>query len=203
MKMIKSNQVSLPFVAMLLFSERQILPNNGKYLQRMQLHVAPPVSSTFTIAVSGLLEQTNKHLMTQQRSKDYKSNHFAVIEASPNPEGLWAHDREAIASSIDGLDASVLHNILAFFGPYHFLPVAAVCSAFHRTYRNMHSPITGTSIALSSKAMAQFTAIPPTAGRMAGAAGYGKLEVMQWFQQQGCPWDSTTCSSAALNGHLD
>ena len=102
------------------------------------------------------------------------------------------------------LDAEsfVLSAVMTFIGPYHFLPVAAVCSAFHKVYRGMHGSETGTSIALSSKAMAQFTAISPTAVLMEKAAGYGKVEVMQWFLQQRCPWDSTTCASAANGGHL-
>jgi hypothetical protein len=35
------------------------------------------------------------------------------------------------------------------------------------------------------------------------AAKSGHLEVLQWARQHGCPWDSRTCSYAAIAGHLD
>jgi len=35
-----------------------------------------------------------------------------------------------------------------------------------------------------------------------GAAYGGHLRVLQWARQNGCGWNSLTCSLAALNGHL-
>jgi hypothetical protein len=34
------------------------------------------------------------------------------------------------------------------------------------------------------------------------AAAHGHLEFLQWARENGCPWDEWTCSNAALNGHL-
>jgi hypothetical protein len=45
--------------------------------------------------------------------------------------------------------------------------------------------------------------------KYAAAAIHGHLEILQWFWEQGCvwdsdtPWNSTTCTNAALNGHLE
>ena len=35
-----------------------------------------------------------------------------------------------------------------------------------------------------------------------GAASNGHLDVLKWARENGCKWDSLTCSNAALNGHL-
>ena len=35
-----------------------------------------------------------------------------------------------------------------------------------------------------------------------GAAFGGHLDVLKWARENGCEWDSDTCSDAALNGHL-
>mmetsp|Transcript_2875 Transcript_2875/g.9755 ORF Transcript_2875/g.9755 Transcript_2875/m.9755 type:complete len:296 (-) Transcript_2875:235-1122(-) len=35
------------------------------------------------------------------------------------------------------------------------------------------------------------------------AARSGKLEVLQWARENGCPWDADTCAEAALGGHLE
>ena len=35
------------------------------------------------------------------------------------------------------------------------------------------------------------------------AAQYGHLEVLKWARENGCDWNSWTCSCAALNGHLE
>jgi hypothetical protein len=29
------------------------------------------------------------------------------------------------------------------------------------------------------------------------------LEVLQWARENGCPWDDSTCTCAAQNGHLE
>ena len=36
-----------------------------------------------------------------------------------------------------------------------------------------------------------------------GAAKGGRLEVLEWLREKGCPWDSCTCSWAAWGGHLE
>ena len=35
------------------------------------------------------------------------------------------------------------------------------------------------------------------------AAKNGHLDVLKWARENGCEWDSWTCSNAAKNGHLD
>ena len=35
------------------------------------------------------------------------------------------------------------------------------------------------------------------------ATEYGNLEVIKWLKENGCPWDTRTCTFAALNGHLE
>lgn len=37
----------------------------------------------------------------------------------------------------------------------------------------------------------------------ASAAIDGHLSILQWLRHKGCPWDSTTCSAAAGRGQLD
>ena len=37
----------------------------------------------------------------------------------------------------------------------------------------------------------------------AAAAWEGRLEVLRWARQNGCPWDEDTCCKAAEGGHLD
>ena len=37
---------------------------------------------------------------------------------------------------------------------------------------------------------------------MAWAAGNGDLELLQWLQQQDCPWDYHSCEQAAEKGHV-
>ena len=35
------------------------------------------------------------------------------------------------------------------------------------------------------------------------AAENGWLDLLKWARQNGCNWDSNTCSNAAFNGHLE
>ncbi len=35
------------------------------------------------------------------------------------------------------------------------------------------------------------------------AAENGRMDVMQWMREKGCPWDGKECLAAAENGHLD
>lgn len=35
----------------------------------------------------------------------------------------------------------------------------------------------------------------------AGAAGAGRLDMLQWALSHGCPWDESTCTAAAANGN--
>ena len=35
------------------------------------------------------------------------------------------------------------------------------------------------------------------------AAREGHLEVLQWARRNGCPWEETTCSGAAGQGHME
>ena len=38
---------------------------------------------------------------------------------------------------------------------------------------------------------------------VAWCAELGKLELVRWLRDNDCPWDETTCSFAAVNGHLE
>jgi ankyrin repeat protein len=35
------------------------------------------------------------------------------------------------------------------------------------------------------------------------AAGHGRLDVLTWAREQGCPWNTCTCDYAAIHGHLN
>ena len=37
----------------------------------------------------------------------------------------------------------------------------------------------------------------------AAAATAGRLDVLRWLRENGCPWSSDTARRAALGGHLD
>jgi hypothetical protein len=40
-------------------------------------------------------------------------------------------------------------------------------------------------------------------GTCSGAAENGHLEVLKWARENGCDWEEWTCSNAAENGHLE
>ena len=50
---------------------------------------------------------------------------------------------------------------------------------------------------------ARFNGCPWDSKTCSNAALGGHLEILKWARENGCPWDSETCSNAALCGHLE
>jgi len=99
---------------------------------------------------------------------------------------------------------SFSNDILAFVGSDHYRHVAAV----NRKFCDCYPEPTETSyeIAISSVACAQIFITESQEGRAAicgMAAKYGKLNVLQWACEQGCPWNHWTYYQDAKNGHLE
>ncbi|KAG5178060.1 hypothetical protein JKP88DRAFT_350445 [Tribonema minus] len=46
-------------------------------------------------------------------------------------------------------------------------------------------------------------ALPLHAGHAREAARRGRLNLLEWLRENGCPWDEHTCSGAAEGGHLE
>jgi hypothetical protein len=49
---------------------------------------------------------------------------------------------------------------------------------------------------------AQISGCPWDAGTCASAAKRGDLELLQWARSNGCPWDEETCALVAEYGHF-
>jgi hypothetical protein len=105
-------------------------------------------------------------------------------------------------------DDDLVGSIVSFL-PLSFRFTAAVNRRFQQCYRRVHNDETTTSFQLSVHTvaaakiwLAELGQSSPADRACNVAAQFGRLEILQYFKQQGCEWSAETCELAVIGGHF-